>query len=92
MNRSELIQALADRLDLPVEDARLLVDTFFDKIRTTLMEGGRVELRGFGTIAMRQYGSFLSRNPRTLEPVVVPPKRVPFFRAGKELTEILNTP
>ena len=58
--------------------------------RDSLLEGGRVEIRGFGSFKVKEYGSYAGRNPRTGEKVAVEPKRLPFFRAGKELKEYLN--
>ena len=79
MNKSELVKALADQ-----------VNTFVDSMKDSLLEGGRVEIRGFGSFKVKEYGSYAGRNPRTGEKVAVEPKRLPFFRAGKELKEYLN--
>ena len=61
-----------------------------DSMKESLLEGGRVEIRGFGSFKVKEYGSYAGRNPRTGEKVAVEPKRLPFFRAGKELKEYLN--
>ena len=92
MIRSELLQALAaDNPDLRPEEIELVVDIFFEEITTRLAEGGRVELRGFGTFSTRQRDSRTGRNPRTGEAVDVPAKKVPYFKPGKEMRERLNT-
>jgi integration host factor subunit beta len=92
MIRSELLQALcADNPDLRPEEVEQVVDVFFDEITTRLAEGGRVELRGFGTFSTRLRDARVGRNPRTGDPVDVPSKRVPYFKPGKEMRERLNT-
>jgi integration host factor subunit beta len=89
--RSELLQLLsADNPDLRIEEVEQVVDIFFDEIATRLAEGGRVELRGFGTFSTRQRDARTGRNPRTGDSVPVPAKRVPYFKPGKEMRERLN--
>ena len=90
MNKSELVKALADQANLSLDEATLVVNTFVDSMKDSLLEGGRVEIRGFGSFKVKEYGSYAGRNPRTGEKVAVEPKRLPFFRAGKELKEYLN--
>lgn len=91
MIRSELLQALhADNPDLRPEEVEEVVDIFFDEITARLAEGGRVELRGFGTFSTRQRDARTGRNPRTGGAVDVPAKRVPYFKPGKEMRERLN--
>jgi len=89
--RSELLQALcADNPDLRPEEIEQVVELFFDEITQRLAEGGRVELRGFGTFSTRERDARTGRNPRTGESVDVPAKRVPYFKPGKEMRERLN--
>lgn len=90
MNKSELVKALADQANISLDEATLVVNTFVDSMKDSLLEGGRVEIRGFGSFKVKEYGSYVGRNPRTGEKVAVEPKRLPFFRAGKELKEYLN--
>lgn len=91
MIRSELVQALGkDNADLRVEEVEKVVDIFFDEIANRLADGGRVELRGFGAFSTRRREARTGRNPRTGESVKVPAKRVPYFKAGKEIRERLN--
>ena len=85
MNKSELVKALADQANISLDEATLVVNTFVDSMKDSLLEGGRVEIRGFGSFKVKEYGSYAGRNPRTGEKVAVEPKRLPFFRAGKEL-------
>ncbi len=90
MNKSELVKALADQANISLDEATLVVNTFVDSMKDSFLEGGRVEIRGFGSFKVKEYGSYAGRNPRTGEKVAVEPKRLPFFRAGKELKEYLN--
>ena len=90
MNKSDLVKALADQANISLDEATLVVNTFVDSMKDSLLEGGRVEIRGFGSFKVKEYGSYAGRNPRTGEKVAVEPKRLPFFRAGKELKEYLN--
>ncbi|RKF22482.1 integration host factor subunit beta [Altericroceibacterium spongiae] len=92
MIRSELLQSLADdNPELRPEEIEQVVDIFFEEISSRLAEGGRVELRGFGAFSTRQREGRTGRNPRTGESVEVPPKRVPYFKPGKEMRERLNS-
>jgi len=92
MIRSELVEALAtDNPELRVEEVEQIVDIFFEEIAARLAEGGRVELRGFGTFTTRAREARTGRNPRTGDAVDVPAKRVPYFKPGKEMRERLNT-
>ena len=92
MIRSELLQALsAENPDLRPEEVEQVIDIFFDEIAARLAEGGRVELRGFGTFSTRLRDARTGRNPRTGDPVDVPSKRVPYFKPGNEMRERLNT-
>ena len=91
MIRSELLQAIAaDNPDLRPEEVEQVVHIFFEEISARLAEGGRVELRGFGTFSTRPRSARTGRNPRTGEAVEVPAKRVPYFKPGKEMRDSLN--
>ena len=90
MNKSELIKTLTEETNIPVEDATLVVNTFIDNMKDALIAGDRVEIRGFGSFKMKDYDGYSGRNPKTGESVHVTSKRLPFFRAGKELNEYLN--
>ncbi len=90
MNKSELIKALSEEANLPMEDAALVVTTFVDCMKDSLLAGERVEIRGFGSFKVKEYEGYTGRNPKTGDSVTVEPKRLPFFRAGKELKEFLN--
>lgn len=91
MLKSELITKLAAEYGhLRQEDLEKVVNVILDEISDTLAKGDRVELRGFGAFSVRKREARKGRNPRTGEPVEVPAKAVPFFKAGKELRARVN--
>ena len=91
MTKSELIDALAGRSNLTKARAELVVNCVFDAMTEALQRGEGIEIRGFGSFTVRPYKAYSGRNPRTGEPVPVPPKRLPFFKVGKELKELVNS-
>lgn len=91
MNKSELIKTLAEENNIPAEEATLAVNTFFDSIRHALIARKRVEIRGLGSFKVKEYEGYAGRNPKTGTIVTVAPKSLPFFRAGKELKEFINS-
>ena len=90
MNKSELVKNLSDQVAISMEEASVVVNTFFDSMKHALADGRRVEIRGFGSFKIKKYAAYAGRNPRTGEKVMVSPKCLPFFRAGKELKEFIN--
>ena len=91
MTRSELVAKLAsNNPHLSHRDVERIVGVIFDEIINAMASGGRVELRGFGAFSTKQRTAKVGRNPRTGEPVNVPAKSIPFFRAGKNLRERIN--
>jgi integration host factor subunit beta len=92
MTKSELIQRLAERNPhLFQRDVERIVSTIFDEISGALSRGDRVELRGFGAFSVKARAARVGRNPRTGDSVEVEQKHVPFFKAGKDLRDRLNT-
>ena len=91
MTKSELIDALAARSDLTKARAELVVNCVFDSMTEALQKGDGIEIRGFGSFTVRPYKAYSVRNPRTGAPVPVPPKRLPFFKVGKDLKELVNS-
>lgn len=87
MNKLELIQELRDASDLSKSEAAAVVQIFFDKMADELADGGRVEIRGLCSFFVKEYGAYTGRNPKTGEKVKIAPKKLPFFKAGKELKE-----
>lgn len=90
MTKSELIEAVANKLKLPKGKAELIVNCVFDSMEAALKRGERIEIRGFGSFEIRHYKAYEGRNPRTGAKVDVKPKRLPFFKVGKELKERVN--
>ena len=91
MIRSELVQKLMDENPhLSQRDVERVISTIFEEIITTMANGDRVELRGFGAFSVKKRGSRQGRNPRTGAAVSVEEKRVPFFKTGKLLRDRLN--
>ena len=90
MNKSELIKTLSDECSLSTEEATLVVNVFFDSMKQALVENNRVEIRGLGSFKLKNYDGYVGRNPKTGKSVTVAPKKLPFFRAGKELKEFIN--
>jgi integration host factor subunit beta len=91
MTKSELIDAIAARADLTKARAEMVVNCVFDTMTGALQDGQGIEIRGFGSFTVRPYKPYDGRNPRTGQPVPVPSKRLPFFKVGKELKELVNT-
>ena len=90
MTKSELIERVAQESGLTKGRAEMVVNTIFDSMTTALIAGDGIEIRGFGSFTVRQYKSYEGRNPRTGDVVHVAPKRLPFFKVGKELRERVN--
>ena len=85
MNKSQLIEALAKEENLPLRKAEEVVNTVFGDMETALINGERVEIRGLGSFKVKQYDGYKGRNPKTGEVINVGPKKLPFFKVGKEL-------
>jgi len=87
MNKSDLITALAAKESLTEKQANDIIKQIFDGFVDVLQKGDRIEIRGFGTFAVREYESYTGRNPKTGKRIAVKPKKLPFFKVGKELKE-----
>jgi integration host factor subunit beta len=85
MNKSDLIIALAKEKNLSEKDATAIINLIFDGFTDALKNGGRIEIRGFGSFAVRKYKAYEGRNPKTGKNTEVKPKKLPFFKVGKEL-------
>jgi integration host factor subunit beta len=90
MTKAELIEKVLTAADLNKKEAEAAVEAFFDSIIKSLREGEKIELRGFGSFRLRSRGARVGRNPKTGEKVQVPAKRIPYFKPGKELKELIN--
>jgi integration host factor subunit beta len=90
MNKAKLIKKVSERMNIKPKAAKVIVETIFDEMRESLQKGERIEIRGFGSFALRQYGAYKGRNPKTGEIVDVSPKKLPHFKVGKELKDLVN--
>ena len=87
MSKLDLTVALKNETDLTKSEAAAVVDLFFNEIANALAEGGRVEIRGLCSFHIKKYKAYAGRNPKTGEPTRVKPKKLPFFKRGKELKD-----
>jgi len=87
MNKLELIQALKESNGLSKSEAAAVVDLFFNEMANALAKGDRVEIRGLCSFYVKKYKTYTGRNPKTGKPAKVKPKKLPFFKCGKELKD-----
>ena len=87
MNKLDLIEAFRSRSKITRKEATAVVKQFFNTMTDTLASGERVEIRGLGSFHVREYPGYTGRNPKSGERIHVRPKKLPFFKAGKELKE-----
>src|SRR5688572_16404049 len=92
MNKSELVEKLAERAKITKKRAEQVVNLVFEQMTEALRRGDRIEIRGFGSFTSKGYDAYTGRNPRTGETIHVPSKRLPFFKVGKELKERVDYP
>ena len=90
MTKAELVDNVADRVNLTKKQTELIVNILFNSITEALSDGDKVELRGFGSFRIRARNPREGRNPKTGDTVHIPAKKVPFFKAGKELREMVD--
>ncbi|MBI4040520.1 MAG: integration host factor subunit beta [Deltaproteobacteria bacterium] len=90
MNKSELIDMITEHGQMTKKKAELVVNVVFDSMAQALINNDRIEIRGFGSFVNKDYKSYQGRNPRTGDAIEVTPKRLPFFKVGKELREIVD--
>ncbi|MCP4294624.1 MAG: integration host factor subunit beta [Proteobacteria bacterium] len=99
MKKSQLIEKLVLEMDdftegtnskQKTELARETVNLFFNSIKDAVKTGDRVEIRGFGSFSIKEYGAYVGRNPKTGDKVEVTPKKLPVFRPGRELRDMVN--
>jgi integration host factor subunit beta len=91
MTKSDLYLKIASDKGISKARAESAVNIIFDCLTQSMVRDERVEIRGLGSFEIRSYGSYKGRNPRTGDSVAVRPKRLPFFKAGKEIKDIINT-
>jgi integration host factor subunit beta len=90
MTKAELVDNVADKVNLTKKQTEVIVNILFNSITEALSEGDKVELRGFGSFRIRDRNPREGRNPKTGDTVHIPAKKVPFFKAGKELREMVD--
>ena len=90
MTKAELVEEVSRVSDLTKKHSEVIVDTVFRSIIEALHRGEKIELRGFGSFRLRKREPRKGRNPKTGDKVDVPPKKVPYFKPGKELKELIN--
>ncbi|NTV13615.1 MAG: integration host factor subunit beta [Desulfobulbaceae bacterium] len=91
MNKSQLIEALAQNANITLREASPIVNTILDTMVDALAAGDSIEIRGFGSFVIKEYDSYVGRNPKTGDSIKVPPKKLPFFKVGKDLKEKVNS-
>ena len=91
MNKLDLIESLKNEKGLSKIETKTAVNLFFDEITDALAKGDRAEIRGFCSFYVKQYKAYLGRNPKTGENTEVKPKKLPFFKCGKELRERVDS-
>jgi len=87
MKKSELIESLAVKKSLPFKKAEEVVNVVFASMTDALLSGDRIEIRGFGSLVVKEYDAYTGRNPKTGESIPVKAKKLPFFKVGKDLKE-----
>jgi len=90
MKRSDLEKELSEKFNLQGQQSEQIIDTIINHMTQGIQNGGRIEIRGFGSFFTKKYKMYSGRNPSTGETVHVPPKKLPHFRPSKELIKKLN--
>ncbi|AOS97672.1 DNA-binding protein HU-beta [Microbulbifer aggregans] len=90
MNKSELIEAIAESADIPKAAAGRALDAMVESITDALKKGDQVALVGFGTFAVKERAARTGRNPRTGDPIEIAAAKIPNFKAGKALKDAVN--
>ena len=90
MTKADLVEKVASKINLNKKETDNIVGIIFQSITNSLSEGDKVELRGFGSFRIRERNARMGRNPKSGEKVEVPAKKIPFFKAGKELREMVD--
>jgi integration host factor subunit beta len=89
MNKTDIIDRIAEDIRTNQKVAKVAVETILETISQAVIKGERVEIRGFGNFTLREYKAYKGRNPKTGEVVDVPPKKLPYFKVGKELKDMI---
>ena len=90
MKKSELVEAFAQRQKISIQDAQSIVNTILETLIATMVKGEDIQIRGFGSFQIKEYKSYVGRNPKTGEKMMVQAKKLPYFKVGKDLRERVN--
>ena len=91
LNKLELVKSLQDEANLTKSDAQAVVDIFFGNMADALVKGRRVEIRGLCSFFIKKYKSYTGRNPKSGKKVKIKPKKLPFYKCGKELKDRVDS-
>ncbi len=91
MNKSELIESLSEKINISHREAAAITNTIIDAMTEALTRGENIEIRGFGSFVIKNYSSYEGRNPKSGKKIKVKPKKLPFFKVGKDLRERVNS-
>lgn len=89
MTKSKLVEVIAERTKITKSRAEAVVNTIFDTMSEAMTRGEGIEIRGFGSFTIRSYDGYTGRNPKKNTPVEVKPKKLPFFKVGKDLKDLV---
>jgi integration host factor subunit beta len=90
MKKSDLIESLAQRQNITLKDAKSIVNTILETMIATMAKGEEIQLRGFGSFQIREYASYVAKNPKTGKEIMIQAKKLPYFKVGKDLRERVN--
>jgi integration host factor subunit beta len=91
VTKSDLVSALAEKMNIPMKTSDTVIDTIFGSMSKTLIDGERIEIRGFGSWFVKEYAGYRGRNPKDGRAVEVKSKKLPFFKAGKDIKELVKS-
>ena len=90
MTKADIVNEIAKNTGIEKVTVQKTVEALMETVKDSMVKGNNVYLRGFGSFIVRNYGGYNGRNPKTGKSVDVPPKKLPFFKVGKELKEMVN--
>ena len=91
MTKAEVINQIADQTGIDKADVQITVEAFFSVVKSSMTAGENIYVRGFGSFVVKDYEAYMGRNPKTGEVIQVRPKKLPFFKVGKELRDKVNS-
>jgi DNA-binding protein HU-beta len=90
MTKADVVELIAERTGFTAKDVKVVVEQFLDEVKNCLQDDKHLEIRGFGTVKVKNHKARKARNPKTNEEVQVPAKKKAFFKVSRELNNILN--